>query len=302
MGSFYSSCSISHMTLNNQKTSVLLLIPGWGTNIHDHRGMIVSNEGSQAFYSPFGFPIHGEYYDYGYLENIKEDVNTKMLEEFFNMNISEIIQHIGRPDYLPENIKNKELYNSLSMTYFRTEVLEYLERGWNEINLDSTYEYSQGYRMNKFFNNLFNQDPNIKRRDELLNKSSELTETEKEELREILILSMKFDLMDSSLNYIRLGESKNMFNILPIDDKFKEHILRQSTFLTTFGFELRRTLLPSDYGSQDTNFSVIYELNEFVNDLLFEDMKNENDYESIEEYESIIKKHQRNKNLRDIGI
>jgi len=108
MGSFYSSCSISHMTLSNQKTSVLLLIPGWGTDIHDHRGMIVSNEGSQAFYSPFGFPIHGEYYDYGYLENIKEDDNTKMLEEFFNMDISEIIKHIGRPNNLPENIKNKE--------------------------------------------------------------------------------------------------------------------------------------------------------------------------------------------------
>lgn len=301
MGSFYSSCSISHMTLSNQKTSVLLLIPGWGTDIHDHRGMIVSNEGSQAFYSPFGFPIHGEYYDYGYLENIKEDSNTKMLEEFFNMDISEIIQHIGRPDDLPENIKNKELYNSLSMTYFRTEVLEYLERDWDKIDLDSTDQYSQGYRMNKFLNTLINQDPNIKRRDELFNKE-ELTDSEEKELRDILRLSMKFDLMDSSLNYIRLSKNKNMFNILPIDDKFKEHILRQVTFLTTLGYDLRRTLLPSDYGSQDTNFSAIYELNEFVNDLLFEDMKNDSEYDEYNEYESIIKRHQRNKNLREIGI
>ena len=301
MGSFYSSCSISHMTLSNQKTSVLLLIPGWGTDIHDHRGMIVSNEGSQAFYSPFGFPIHGEYYDYGYLENIKEDSNTKMLEQFFNMDISEIIQHIGRPDDIPENIKNKELYNSLSMTYFRTEVLEYLERGWDKIDLDSTDQYSQGYRMNKFLNTLINQDPNIKRRDELFNKE-ELTDSEEKELRDILRLSMKFDLMDISLNYIRLSKNKNMFNILPIDDKFKEHILRQVTFLTTLGYDLRRTLLPSDYGSQDTNFSAIYELNEFVNDLLFEDMKNDSEYDEYSEYESIIKRHQRNKNLREIGI
>jgi hypothetical protein len=289
------------MTLSNQKTSVLLLIPGWGTDIHDHRGMIVSNEGSQAFYSPFGFPIHGEYYDYGYLENIKEDSNTKMLEQFFNMDISEIIQHIGRPDDIPENIKNKELYNSLSMTYFRTEVLEYLERGWDKIDLDSTDQYSQGYRMNKFLNTLINQDPNIKRRDELFNKE-ELTDSEEKELRDILRLSMKFDLMDISLNYIRLSKNKNMFNILPIDDKFKEHILRQVTFLTTLGYDLRRTLLPSDYGSQDTNFSAIYELNEFVNDLLFEDMKNDSEYDEYSEYESIIKRHQRNKNLREIGI
>ena len=300
MGSFYSSCSISHMTLSNQKTSVLLLIPGWETDIHDHRGMIVSSENAQAFYSPFGFPIHGEYYDYGYLDNIKEDVNTKMLEEFFNMDISEIIKYIGRPDDIPENIKNKELYNSLSMTYFRTEVLEYLETGWNEIDLNSTKEYSSGNRMNRFLNLLFNQDPNIKRRDELLNKN-ELTESENEELRDILRLSMKFDLMDSSLNYIKTSRDKNMFNVLSIDDKFKEHILRQYTFLTTFGFELRRTLLPSDYGSQDTNFSAIYELNELVNDLLIEDIENDY-YEENDEYDSILKRHQRNKNLRELDI
>jgi len=288
------------MTLSNQKTSVLLLIPGWETDIHDHRGMIVSSENAQAFYSPFGFPIHGEYYDYGYLDNIKEDVNTKMLEEFFNMDISEIIKYIGRPDDIPENIKNKELYNSLSMTYFRTEVLEYLETGWNEIDLNSTKEYSSGNRMNRFLNLLFNQDPNIKRRDELLNKN-ELTESENEELRDILRLSMKFDLMDSSLNYIKTSRDKNMFNVLSIDDKFKEHILRQYTFLTTFGFELRRTLLPSDYGSQDTNFSAIYELNELVNDLLIEDIENDY-YEENDEYDSILKRHQRNKNLRELDI
>jgi hypothetical protein len=289
------------MTLSNQKTSVLLLIPGWGTDIHDHRGMIVSNEGSQAFYSPFAFPIHGKYHDYGHLEDIKEDDNTKMLEEFFNIDISEIVKYIGRPNDVPDKIKNVELYNSLSMTYFRTEVLEYLERGWNEIDLDSTNQYSEGYRMNKFFISLFDKDPNLKRRDELLNSVGELTESERGELRDLLRLSVKFDLMDNSTSYIRLGKNKNMFNILPIDDKFKDHILKQYRFITTLGFELRRTLMPSDYGSQEANFTSLYELNDFVNDLLIEDIKYYNDFDDAE-CDSLIKRHQRNKNIRDLDI
>jgi hypothetical protein len=65
------------MTLTNQKTSIQLLVPNT-KSLKEHKSMIVSNDGSQEFYSPFGFPIHGRYYDYGYLEDIVEDNNTKM--------------------------------------------------------------------------------------------------------------------------------------------------------------------------------------------------------------------------------
>ena len=77
MGSFYSTCSISNMTLTHQKTSVLLLSPNHNISFEDHLGMIVSNDRCQTFFSPFGFPIHGEYDDYGYITNIKEVNFTK---------------------------------------------------------------------------------------------------------------------------------------------------------------------------------------------------------------------------------
>ncbi len=64
MGSFYTTCSVSHMVLTNQKTSIQLLVPNYSTDFKEHLGMIVSNDGAQGFFAVFGFPIHGRYYDY----------------------------------------------------------------------------------------------------------------------------------------------------------------------------------------------------------------------------------------------
>lgn len=253
MGSFYSSCSISHMRLTNQRTSVQLLVPGYGTDLQSHKGMIVSNEGAQAFYSPFGFPIHGRYYDYGYLEDIVEDRNTKMLEEYFNMSISDIIKFIGRERDVPKDAKNVEFYNQLSMTYFRTEVLYHLQEGWQNIDLENPKKYKGDEMMSNF--------------------------------------------------YIRLPKNKNMFDLLPIGISFKDDILKQYQFLVNFGWGLGRTLMPSDYGSQDDNFLQLYKLNDLVNDLLAEDMKYSHyDEDESEEINSIIRSHQRNKNLNKLGV
>ena len=52
------------MTLIRQKTSIQLLVPGYSTDYKEHMGMIVSNDGAQCFFSPFGFTIHGTYDDY----------------------------------------------------------------------------------------------------------------------------------------------------------------------------------------------------------------------------------------------
>jgi len=39
MGSFYSSCSISHMRLTNKKTSIQLLVPSYSTDLSGHKSM-----------------------------------------------------------------------------------------------------------------------------------------------------------------------------------------------------------------------------------------------------------------------
>ena len=57
----------------------------------------------------------------------------------------------------------------------------------------------------------------------------------------------------------------------------KEEILKQYQFLMKLGYDLRKNLLPSNYGSQETNWTAQYKFNEFVNDILVEDMKNDID-------------------------
>ncbi len=96
MGSFYATCSVSNMTLSYQKTSVILLVPSISTDISGNSGLICSNDGAQIYFSPFGFPIHGEYYDYGQISNIVRDDNVLMLEKYFGVDINEITDNIGR--------------------------------------------------------------------------------------------------------------------------------------------------------------------------------------------------------------
>ena len=267
MGSFFSTCSASSMTLVNQKTSILLLTPN-SESFSEHRGMIVCNEGCQAFFSPFGFPIHGTYYDYGYIENIKRDRGVEMLEEFFGIDIKIILKEIGRS--VPEGIKHPEVYQTLGMTYFRTEVLEYLEKGWNKYDLDNPQKYSSDSFISDLIKSL--DKSKIISDDEynqLLIKRINKTITDEE--RELM-----HDYITSNARTQRtyVSSFKNsMFRLLPINSDFKEEILKQYTMLRTLGFELRKTLMPSEYGSQDSNWTQLYKFNDFVNDLLVEDIK-----------------------------
>lgn len=307
MGSFYSTCSVSNMTLSNQKTSVQLLSPGYSTDFKGHMNMIVSNDGAQAFFSPFGFPIHGRYDDYGYIINIKRDKNVEMLEEFFGVDIDEILQNIGDDRSIPKNIKNEEIFRSLGMTYYRTEVLEYLQKGWDEINIVNPEQYSMGSRMVKLFNALDKKPTKDNPRfQELISKAGK-SEDESEELYEMMDLMSGSTIRENS--YIASLAKTNMFKILPITIDFKEDILKQYQYLITLGYELSRLLIPSVYGSQDTNWTAQYRLNDFVNDLLVEDMKEyiEDVYDDDEDYYSdereIIKDHfmiKRDKKLNNI--
>jgi len=300
MGSFYSTCSVSNMTLTNQRTSILLLAPGYSTDFKEHLNMIVSNDSSQAFFSPFGFPIHGEYDDYGYIINIQRDKNVEMLEDFFGVSIDDILRNIGDNRRLPKDLKNEELFQKLGMTYFRTEVLEYLERGWDKINIIDPKEYSSGSRLLKLFKSLEKkkvsmEDPRLL---ELISKVDK-TDDEREELLDLMDMMSGASLREGS--YISSISKCNMFKLLPITTDFKNDILKQYQFLIRLGYELSRILKPSVYGSQDTNWKAQYELNEFVNDLLIEDLKSYYcDEDEYDEINGMITSHERNKKLNNL--
>lgn len=294
------------MTLTRQKTSVLLLVPKMNytgsTSLDEHRNLICTNDGAQAFFSPFGFPIKGKYYDYGRIDSIERDSNVEQLEKFFGEGIEDIIGHIGRTrDWKPS--KNEELYEDLYMTFFRTEVLEFLERGWEDINLKDPGNYTRDSYLKSFIDNVRNA-PTHERKTEVFEKrkrGEELTEDEMD-----IIYHNEYSVYGSGSCYIKAATDRNFLRLLVNDvDAQLDDILKQSTFLNRLGHGMDRILLPSVYGSQEENWAETYQLNDLVNDLLVKDMEEYDWYEEDEENsvrDSIIKSHNRNKSLRELGI
>ncbi|MFW5847896.1 MAG: hypothetical protein ACOCVF_03170 [bacterium] len=82
MGSWSVYCGISKITISSGDNCVLLPIKPSRKN------------GFNTYlpYLPTTLPIFGEYNDYGGLENIKKDENTKLIEEYFNIPISEFVE------------------------------------------------------------------------------------------------------------------------------------------------------------------------------------------------------------------
>lgn len=304
MGSYYMTCSISHMTLTRQKTSVLLLIPKMeyegNTSLDEHKNLICTNDGAQAFFSPFGFPIKGEYDDCGQIDSIERDRNVDQLEKFFGEGIEDIIRHIGRTrNWKPS--KNEELYEKLHMTFFRTEVLEFLERGWDKIDLENPKKHSSDEYLKKFID-LARNAPTAEQKQEVVEKR-ERGETLTEEEYDILFYS-EYKVFGSNGSYIKASMDRNFHWLLKTDFYGQiDDVRKQASFLHRLGYGMDRILIPSIYGSQDTNFAETYLLNDFVNDLLVADMEEDSyDEDEDERRDGIIKSHNRNKSLRELGI
>lgn len=113
MGCFCAACGISKMTLHpGMPTALIPLVPVRGTDgkFNDQFGspMIISNEGSKAFFRPLTLPIFGKYDHYGRIDNIIEDANTRAIEKYFDMSIDDFVEVIcGRGetnDKFPDRI------------------------------------------------------------------------------------------------------------------------------------------------------------------------------------------------------
>lgn len=311
MGSFYLTCSISNMTLNHQKTSVQLLVPKYNTkqysslNFEEHMNIICSNDGAQAFFSPFGFPIHGVYDDYGHIHSIVRDKNVEQLEEFFGVSIENIIENISRvKEGEVKDLKNEEIYLSLGMTFFRTEVLEFIQRDWEKTNLVNPKKYSSDEYLKSFLDKV-KAVPDTNLIAELIRKKQagiELTEEE----QDIFFDSFGTDFVWEKC-YIKCSRQSNFLKLFPIDFVAQQDdIVKQWSWLSRLSYGLDRILIPSVYGGQETNFLETYELNEFVNDLLIEDIKYYYDDcggdDTDERANRILKTHNRNKALNKLGI
>lgn len=335
MGSFFTTCSVTNMVLNNQKTSVQLLVPHSYGNYDEHRGMVVSNEGTQAFFSPFGFPIHGRYYDYGRITDYVRDENIERIEKYFNLSIETIMESTGDARWheygeLENNsswklktldggkILHPELLLKLGMTYIRTEILEHLQGGFEKLtdgsesepySLDHYFkrgivELTKSHGMTNRPKSVEDIEKSIKRLDKL-----DLPAKDREGFIEVLLSQLGTSKILSQ-SYIR--STVNFISELKIDPiSDLSDMAKQFKFISNMN-TLKKLLVPSNYGSQETNFSEIYKLNELTQNLLISDMmsdisesKNEDgtwdeeyldDMGQLETYELL--KHKINVNIR----
>lgn len=179
MGSFYSTCSISDLTIiDGDKMYIQLILPSWVKNPYSidgekygcgEKGLRVSNEGSLAEFVPFGFPIEGKYNDCGDITDIIPSRNIEMLEDFFGISIKDIIECASddrwykygylerdkrkeRNDWIvgDNKMKNMDILKDLTITYFKKEHYDFLAEKW--IGSDSYFEGVVKERTTKYLN------------------------------------------------------------------------------------------------------------------------------------------------------
>lgn len=120
MGCFNVSCAISHITIHEGDRAFLFpLLPNISIyeiqQGHPNDGTVIVNPNSQylysdEYYTPFCFPIEGDYNDYGSLENIIENENTKAIEQFLKISISDLVRLIT-------DNRGKDPYDSYGVFY-----------------------------------------------------------------------------------------------------------------------------------------------------------------------------------------
>ena len=82
--------------------------------------------------------------------------------------------------------------------------------------------------------------------------------------------------------YIPSLTKYDMFKELRISSEFSDEICKQYMMIRMLGTRgLNRLLVPSNYGSQEDNWSETYKFNSFVNDLLVGDMKDKIERHSV---------------------
>lgn len=120
MGSWSVYCGISNITIASGDKCVLLPIK----ENTSHEGYLP--------YLPATLPIFGTYDDYGGLENIEEDDNTKLIETHFGVNIHGFCQYFTRgqiqptDEEIPQEMHNIKELSGWKFMYINREVYDFM--------------------------------------------------------------------------------------------------------------------------------------------------------------------------------
>lgn len=278
MGSFYSTCSITHTTLKNQRVARILLVPSASSATYDSRdhikgkGLLVSNDGAQAMFTTFGFPVFGLYDDYGQLHQIEQTPSVKLLEDFFNLKIGEIFEaasddrwiEYGIVEYQEELAKKErgEEYNEyrLNDTMFRPTWLEHVknlhvlrECTHTDIRAEIYEEMAQPWFKTKTWDYKYCHEA----LDRILENTKHLRpwdpgRTQYDTLSGSLC---KYDFM----NLMKLNTRAHMIDIT-----------KMFWFLRNMS-GMYRFLTPSNYGGQECNYDSIIRINNLIHKLIVAD-------------------------------
>lgn len=108
MGHFSHNCKLTGVPITGGQPVVLFVLKP-RKDLYDlsekklnqyGKTYMCSNEGTRLKFYPVWFPIKGEYDDYGGIENIVKDDNTKILEDYYGLTIEQIMGIVtcGRKD------------------------------------------------------------------------------------------------------------------------------------------------------------------------------------------------------------
>jgi len=153
VGSFDVSCGLSNLSIESGDRAGLLLLNDVRGE-YEYNDKLIHGEATivyhNAHYRPFFGAIYGKYDDYGSLEDIEENVTTKVLEGIFGIPILSIVNIVTAPHYglyndsspLPEAFGLPERIFS----YGKTDGQSLIELGFTEVVKDKEYEF-EGHRL-----------------------------------------------------------------------------------------------------------------------------------------------------------
>lgn len=132
MGCFNVSCGISKMSigLDDEVYVIPLYKSAYAQNL-SRKMMILSQE---EIFAPLCFPIKGTYDEYGSIENIEKNKNTKIIENYFKLKIEDFINIIC-------DSRGNDLYDSYCKIHeilFNKKDLKYLKK---DVSLNDFFKH-----------------------------------------------------------------------------------------------------------------------------------------------------------------
>lgn len=237
---------------------------------------------STDFFKPIFLPIHGDYDDYGCVDNIVETPVVKYIENFFGLSISNIIKQIdnnsvGRGDKTTSP-ENSEVFDMMSYSLELTEVYDTVS--------DIT-------------------DPNESYRGRVSNADVIRSFSR----GEVMFSGKHNDISERGMGF-RLSMLKSVIEKLPNEDKYKKELellesdnvtemlgmedISEDIFMKFISFHeslesMNGKYFPSNYGNQDQDYVKHYELlskylnivTKKINESIYENGSDFEDYDRL---------------------